>query len=130
MEKVPGTIHKQYNQALNVYHLMVREGKKPSEIKTRIGENMYNKITMNKQNVRQKAATGGIERFGMAINLTDPDRQATNLFETVIDIAKKDPANAATNLATMRNIVGDKAYYEGLGIYLNKVFNNSFIYTL
>ena len=51
---------KQYNQALNVYHLMVREGKKPSEIKTRIGENMYNKITMNKQNVRQKAATGGI----------------------------------------------------------------------
>ena len=74
-----------------------------------------------------KAATGGIERFGMAINLTDPDRQATNLFETVIDIAKKDPANAATNLATMRNIVGDKAYYEGLGIYLNKVFNNSII---
>ena len=51
---------KQYNQALNVYHLMVREGKKPSEIKTRIGENMYNKITMNKQNIRQKAATGGI----------------------------------------------------------------------
>ena len=51
---------KQYNQALNVYHLMVREGKKPSEIKTRIGENMYNKITMNKQNVRQKAATGGV----------------------------------------------------------------------
>ena len=51
---------KQYNQALNIYHLMVREGKKPSEIKTRIGENMYNKITMNKQNVRQKAATGGV----------------------------------------------------------------------
>ena len=51
---------KQYNQALNIYHLMVREGKKPSEIKTRIGENMYNKITMNKQNIRQKAATGGI----------------------------------------------------------------------
>ena len=51
---------KQYNQALNIYHLMVREGKKPSEIKTRIGENMYNKITMNKQNVRQTAATGGI----------------------------------------------------------------------
>ena len=51
---------KQYNQALNIYHLMVREGKKPSEIKTRIGENMYNKITMNKQNVRQRAATGGV----------------------------------------------------------------------
>ena len=51
---------KQYNQALNIYHLMVREGKKPLEIKNRIGENMYNKITMNKQNVRQTVATGGI----------------------------------------------------------------------
>ena len=51
---------KQYNQALNIYHLMVREGKQPSEIKTRIGENMYNKITMNKQTVRQNAATGGV----------------------------------------------------------------------
>ena len=73
-----------------------------------------------------KAVAGPVERFGMAINI-DPDRQATNIFETVIDIARKDPANAATNLATMRNIVGDKAYYEGLGIYLNKVFNNSIV---
>ena len=73
-----------------------------------------------------KAATGGVERYGFSINL-DPIRQATNIFETVIDIAKKDPANAATNLATMKNIVGDKAYYEGLGIYLNKAFNNSIV---
>jgi hypothetical protein len=73
-----------------------------------------------------KAVAGPVERFGMAINV-DPDRQATNIFETVIDIAKKDPGNAATNLATMKNIVGDKAYYEGLGIYLNKVFNNSIV---
>ena len=73
-----------------------------------------------------KAVAGPVERFGMAINI-DPDRQATNIFETVIDIAKKDPGNAATNLATMKNIVGDKAYYEGLGIYLNKVFNNSIV---
>ena len=73
-----------------------------------------------------KAVAGPVERFGMAINI-DPDRQATNIFETVIDIARKDPANAATNLATMKNIVGDKAYYEGLGIYLNKVFNNSIV---
>ena len=51
---------KQYTQALNIYHLMIREGKNSSEIKTRIGENMYNKITMNKQNIRQKAATGGV----------------------------------------------------------------------
>ena len=51
---------KQYTQALNIYHIMIREGKNSSEIKTRIGENMYNKITMNKQNIRQKAATGGV----------------------------------------------------------------------
>jgi len=73
-----------------------------------------------------KAVAGPVKRFGMAINI-DPDRQATNIFETVIDIAKKDPANAAANLATMKNIVGDKAYYQGLGIYLNKVFNNSIV---
>ena len=47
---------KQYNQALNIFHLMAREGKSQQEIKTRIGENMFNKIVMNKQ----KMATGGV----------------------------------------------------------------------
>jgi len=74
-----------------------------------------------------KAMTGGVERVGMAINQVDPDRQATSLFNTVVDMAKADPATAAQNLTTMRNIVGDKAYYEGLGIYLNKAFNESII---
>ena len=50
---------KNYNQALNIFHLMARENKTPQEIKSRIGENMYNKIIMNKKNVRQ-AATGGV----------------------------------------------------------------------
>ena len=50
----------EYNKALNIFHLMAREGKSQQEIKTRIGENMYNKIVMNKQNVKQKMATGGI----------------------------------------------------------------------
>jgi|3_EtaG_2_1085321.scaffolds.fasta_scaffold01414_12 hypothetical protein len=50
---------KNYNQALNIFHLMSRENKTPQEIKSRIGENMYNKIIMNKKNVRQ-AATGGV----------------------------------------------------------------------
>lgn len=72
-----------------------------------------------------KTMTGGIERTGMIINQIDPDRQASNMFQSVVDIAKADPANAVQALTTMRNIVGDKAYYEGLGIYLNKVFNNS-----
>ena len=49
------------------------------------------------------------------------------MFQSVVDIAKADPGNAAQALTTMRNIVGDKAYYEGLGIYLNKVFNESII---
>jgi len=74
-----------------------------------------------------KAMTGGIERVGMTINQVDPDRQASNLFNTVVDMAKADPATAAQNLTTMKNIVGDKAYYEGLGIYLNQAFNNSII---
>jgi len=50
---------KNYNQALNIFHLMSRENKTPQEIKSRIGENMYNKIIMNKKNVRQ-ASTGGV----------------------------------------------------------------------
>ena len=50
---------KNYNQALNIFHLMSRENRTPQEIKSRIGENMYNKIIMNKKNVRQ-AATGGV----------------------------------------------------------------------
>jgi len=74
-----------------------------------------------------KAMTGGIERTGMIINQVDPDRQASSMFQSVVDIAKADPGNAAQALTTMRNIVGDKAYYEGLGIYLNKVFNESII---
>ena len=57
---VASSEEKQYNQALNIFHLMAREGKSQQEIKTRIGENMFNKIVMNKQNVKQKMATGGI----------------------------------------------------------------------
>ena len=53
---VASSEEKQYNQALNIFHLMAREGKSQQEIKTRIGENMFNKIVMNKQ----KMATGGI----------------------------------------------------------------------
>ena len=50
----------EYNKALNVFHLMARENKSPSEIKSRIGENMYNKIIMNKMNTKQELATGGL----------------------------------------------------------------------
>jgi hypothetical protein len=53
---VASSKEKQYNQALNIFHLMAREGKSQQEIKTRIGENMFNKIVMNKQ----KMATGGV----------------------------------------------------------------------
>jgi hypothetical protein len=74
-----------------------------------------------------KAMTGGVERLGMTINQVDTKRQANNLFNTVVDMAKADPATAAQNLVTMKNIVGDKAYYEGLGIYLNQAFNNSIV---
>lgn len=50
----------EYNKALNVFHLMARENKTPQEIKSRIGENMYNKIIMNKTNKKQELATGGL----------------------------------------------------------------------
>ena len=59
----------EYNKALNVFHLMARENKTPQEIKSRIGENMYNKIIMNKMNKKQELATGG---FTTDPNSLDP----------------------------------------------------------
>ena len=73
-----------------------------------------------------KALAGKMERFGMALNF-DPTKKSKDMFNSVLDIAKKDPANATTNLATMRNIVGDKAYYEGVGKYIGDLFSNSMV---
>jgi len=73
-----------------------------------------------------KALVGDMDRFGMTINF-NPEKKAKDMFNTVLDIAKKDPANAENALAVMRNIVGDKAYYEGLGKYVNDAFSNSMV---
>ena len=73
-----------------------------------------------------RALVGDMDRFGMSINF-NPEKKAKDMFNTVLDIAKKDPANAENTLAVMRNIVGDKAYYEGLGKYVNDAFSNSMV---
>ena len=73
-----------------------------------------------------RAMVGSMDRFGMGINF-NPEKKAKDMFNTVLDIAKNDPANAENTLAVMRNIVGDKAYYEGLGKYINDVFSGSMV---
>ena len=73
-----------------------------------------------------KAMTGGVERFRFNLNYY-PTRHGVNLFDTVVNIAKEDPVNARANLTAMKNIIGDKAYYEGVGAYIHRVFDQSIV---
>ena len=73
-----------------------------------------------------RAMVGDMDRFGMTINF-NPEKKSEDMFNAVLDIAKKDPANAENTLSVMRNIVGDKAYYEGLGRYINDSFSNAMV---
>lgn len=57
--KTGDVVEDNYNRALAVYSAMKNANEPDAKIKERIGELQYNKIIMNKTNVR-KAATGGL----------------------------------------------------------------------
>ena len=57
--KAGDVVEDNYNRALAVYSAMKNANEPDAKIKERIGELQYNKITMNKANVK-KAATGGL----------------------------------------------------------------------
>ena len=60
--KTGDVVEEDYNRALAIYNAMLNskdENFTAADIKQRIGENNYNKIVMNKANVK-KAATGGL----------------------------------------------------------------------
>ena len=57
--KTGGVVEDNYNRALAVYSAMKNANEPDAKIKERIGELQYNKIIMNKANVK-KAATGGL----------------------------------------------------------------------
>ena len=57
--KAGDVVEDNYNRALAVYSAMKNDNQPDAKIKERIGELQYNKIVMNKANVK-KAATGGL----------------------------------------------------------------------
>ena len=57
--KTGDVVEDNYNRALAVYSAMKNANESDAKIKERIGELQYNKIIMNKANVK-KAATGGL----------------------------------------------------------------------
>jgi len=57
--KAGDVVEDNYNRALAVYSAMKNDNQPDAKIKERIGELQYNKIIMNKANVK-KAATGGL----------------------------------------------------------------------
>ena len=57
--KTGDVVEDNYNRALAVYSAMKNADEPDAKIKERIGELQYNKIVMNKANVK-KAATGGL----------------------------------------------------------------------
>jgi len=73
-------------------------------------------------------AVGKVQRYGFNLKIgNDPVRASHSLWKTIIDVAEKDPSLVDLNIKALRNIVGDKAYNKGLGVYIADTFNNSIV---
>ena len=55
----------------------------------------------------------------------DPTRAGEQLFDVVVKAAQAHPERAASELAALKRIVGPRAYHNGVGSYIRKVFNQS-----
>ena len=55
----------------------------------------------------------------------DPTRAGEQLFDVVVKAAQSHPERAASELAALKRIVGPRAYHNGVGSYIRKVFNQS-----
>ena len=88
--KTGDVVEDNYNRALAVYSAMKNADEPDAKIKERIGELQYNKIVMNKANVK-KAATGGLmggdPRLG---KVEDVGYQAYAYGGPVLEMAKGD----------------------------------------
>ena len=88
--KTGDVVEDNYNRALAVYSAMKNANEPDAKIKERIGELQYNKIVMNKANVK-KAATGGLmggdPRLG---KVEDVGYQAYAYGGPVLEMAKGD----------------------------------------
>ena len=55
----------------------------------------------------------------------DPTRAGEQLFDVVVKAAQAHPERAASELAALKRIVGPRAYHNGVGSYIKKVFSDS-----
>ena len=55
----------------------------------------------------------------------DPTRAGEQLFDVVVKSAQAHPERAGSELAALKRIVGPRAYHNGVGSYIRKVFNKS-----
>ena len=71
-------------------------------------------------------AVNKIETRGFDIVLQkDPTRAGEQLFDVVVKAAQAHPERAASELAALKRIVGPRAYHNGVGSYIKKVFSDS-----
>ena len=55
----------------------------------------------------------------------DPTRAGEQLFDVVVKAAQAYPERAASELAALKRIVGPRAYHNGVGSYIRKIFDKS-----
>ena len=55
----------------------------------------------------------------------DPTRAGEQLFDVVVKAAQAYPERAGSELAALKRIVGPRAYHNGVGSYIRKIFNKS-----
>ena len=71
-------------------------------------------------------AVNKIQTRGFDIVLQkDPTRAGEQLFDVVVKSAQAYPERAASELAALKRIVGPRAYHNGVGSYIRKVFDRS-----
>ena len=79
-------------------------------------------------NVGKTAARGEVKQRGFNIILDNSTTRASHtLFDTIINASKKHAIDGKSELAAIKRIVGDRGYHNGLGTYIDDLFNASII---
>ena len=79
-------------------------------------------------NVGKTAARGEVKQRGFNIILDNSTTRASHtLFDTIINASKAHAIDGKAELAAIRRIVGDRGYHNGLGTYVDDLFNASIV---
>ena len=74
--------------------------------------------------VGQSAAKVGKRGFSITLD-TSSTRAGQQLFEVALKAAKSHPHRAYEELASIKRIVGDRGYHNGLGVYIKNAFHKA-----